>query len=345
MAVTLADIANNALGLYGGAADQSGGDGYISAAEITADTTVTAKRINDLYAVARKEMISRFAEMLCPFRETVKFADLGDDLKADDITIKSITVGVDPFPITVVTAKAHNLTTGNTRFLSDIRGDLATDAADVTSLNGQNVTITEGADTATFTIDALVGTAAWDHVENTGQISKAPETGAWQYAFTLPSDYFCMVRHTDESFTQKNNTRKRYQYQTVADRVGTGLVLLTNNLTNLGGDSAYIEYCIDQTTFDLFSAMFEETLTFLLAIKLCTNVGGRDLETRAALMAEYEAVMIPKAQAYNQSQFDNSVRYPNDFSGGRSAGGRGLRSRRDLGTYTDASGNRREIFP
>ena len=344
MATTLEDIANNALGLYGGAADQSGGDGYISAAEITADTTATAKRINDFYAVARKEMISRFAEMGCPFRETLKFADLGDDLKADDVTIESITVGTTPFPITVVTTKAHNLTTGNTRFLSDIQGDLATDAADVTSLNGQNVTITV-VDTTSFTIDTLVGTADWDHVENTGIISKAPETGAWQYAFQLPSDYFCMFRHTDESFTEKNNTRKRYQYQTVADRVGTGLVLLTNNLTNLGGDSAYIEYCIDLTAFALFSAMFDEVVTFLLAIKLCTTVGGRDLETRAALMAEYEAVMIPKAQAYNQSQFDNSVRYPPDYSGGRSTGGRGLRSRRDLGTYTDASGNRREIFP
>lgn len=344
MTVALVDIANNALGLYGGAADQSGGDGYVPAAEITANTTVTAKRINDFYAVARKEMISLFAEMGCPFRETVKFADLGDDLKADDVTIESITVGANPFPITVVTTKAHNLTTGNTRFLSDIRGDLATDATDVTSLNGQNVTITV-VDTTSFTINTLVGTADWDHVENTGQISKAPETGAWQYAFKLPSDYFCMFRHTDESFTEKNNTRKRYQYQTVADRAGTGLVLLTNNLTNLGGDSAYIEYCIDQTTFELFSAMFEETLTFLLAIKLCTNVGGRDLETRGGLMAEYEAVIIPKAQAYNQSQFDNSVRYPPDYSGGRSTGGRGLRSRRDLGTFTNASGDRQEIFP
>ncbi|KKN31149.1 hypothetical protein LCGC14_0826940 [marine sediment metagenome] len=344
MTTALVDIANNALGLYGGAADQSGGDGYIGVAEITADTTVTAKRINDFYAVARKEMISQFAEMGCPFRETVKFADLGDDLKADDITIESITVAAGTFKITVVTAKAHNLTTGNTRFLSDIRGDLATDAQDVSSLNGQNVTVTV-VDTTSFTIDTLLGTAAWDHVENSGQISKAPEAGAWQYAFTLPSDYFCMFRHTDESFTEKNNTRKRYQYQTVADRVGTGLVLLTNNLTNLGGDSAYIEYCIDQTTFALFSAMFEEVVTFLLAIKLCTNVGGRDLETRAGLMAEYEAVIIPKAQAYNQSQFDNSVRYPNDFSGGRSTGGRGLRSRRDLGTFTNASGNRQEIFP
>ncbi len=344
MTVTLEDIANNALGLYGGAADQSGGDGYVPAAEITANATVTAKRINDFYAVARKEMISAFAEMGCPFRETVKFADLGDDLKADDITIESITVGTTPFPITVVTVKAHNLTTGNTRFLSDIRGDLATDAADVTSLNGKNVTIAV-VDSTSFTIDTLVGTADWDHVENTGQISKAPETGAWQYAFTLPSDYFCMFRHTDESFTEKNNTRKRYQHQTVADRVGTGLVLLTNNLTNLGGDSAYIEYCIDQTTFELFSAIYEKTLTFLLAIKLCTNVGGRDLETRAALKAEYKAIIVPEAQAYNQSQFDNSVRYPPDYSGGRSAGGRGLRSQRDLGTFTNASGNRQEIFP
>ena len=344
MTVALVDIANNALGLYGGAADDSGGDGYVPAAVITAGTTTTAKRINDFYAVARKEMISQFAEMGCPFRETVKFADLGDDLKADDITIESITVAAGTFKITVTTVKAHNLTTGDTRFLSDIRGDLATDAADVTSLNGQNVTITV-VNTTSFTIDTLVGTAAWDHVANTGQISKAPETGAWQYAFTLPSDYFCMFRHTDESFTEKNNTRKRYQYQTVADRVGTGLVLLTNSLTNLGGDSAYIEYCIDQTAFALFSAMYEKTLTFLLAIKLCTNVGGRDLETRAALMAEYKAVITPDAQAYNQSQFDNSVRYPNDFSGGRSTGGRGLTSRRDLGTYTDASGNRRQVYP
>lgn len=319
MTVALVDIANNALGLYGGAGDQSGGDGYISAAEITANTTATAKRINDFYLVARQEMISEFAGNLLPFRETLKFADLGDDLKADDVSIESITVAAGTFKITVVTAEAHNLTTGNTRFLSDIQGDLATDAADVTSLNGQNVTVAV-VDTTSFTIDTLIGTADWDHIEDTGLISKAPEMGAWQYAFVLPPDYFCMFRHTDEVFTGKDNTRKRYQYQTVADRVGTGLVLLTNNLTNQGGDSAYIEYCIDLTAFALFSAMFEKVLTFLLAIKLCTNVGGRDLETRAALKLEYKAAVIPKAEAYNQSQFNNFAKPATDFRGGRSTG-------------------------
>lgn len=344
MTISLVDIANSALALFGGAADSSGGQGFISASEISAGTTATAKRINNQYGISRQELITRFAEMKCPFRETRKFADLNDDLKADDISIESITVGVDPFPITVVTTKVHNLTNGNTRFLSDIRGDLATDAADVVSLNGKTVTITI-VDTTSFTIDTEVGAAAWDHIANTGRISKAPEMGGWQYAFAIPSDYFCMVRQTNETPSQRYGTRREYQHDVILDRVGKGRVLLTNDLTNLGGDSAYIEYCIDQTTFAVFSPAYIECLIHMLAIKLCPNIGSRDLETRGALIAEFDNVIIPRTKAYNQSQFNNTAKVVPDFSGGRSSGGVGVGSIRNLGTYKDAQGNRREIFP
>ena len=316
--MALVDIANLAGVKLGGFGDQVGGSGLITAALLTADADPVSAAINTAYPVVRKEVISDAAAKKGPFPETAKFASLGPDLKADDVSIESITVGADPFPITVVTTKAHNLTNGDTRFLADIEGDLATDAADVSSLNGQTVTVAV-VNTTSFTINTLVGTAAWDHTANTGIISKAPEIGAWAFAFALPDDYFVMVRQTDEDFDpNQGGVREEYQCRTILNRDGDGFLLLSNEKTDADAKSAYIEYCIDQTTFTLFSPAMEECLATKLAAEIASSV-GRNPEFRAAMLAEYEQLVIGQAVRNNQSQSNKFSRKKTDYRGGRTS--------------------------
>jgi hypothetical protein len=329
--MALVDIANNAGGKIGGFGDQVTGEALITAALLTADDDKVSQWINIKYPVVRKKVIADFAAMGCPFRETLKFADLGDDIKADDVDISTVVSsgGV----VTVTTDSAHGRSTGDTVFLADIEGTL------VDSLNGTTPTITV-VDTTSFTLDSVTGTASWDHTEDTGIVSYCPEMGSWNYAFNLPSDYFAMVRHCDESYTSdadytvRKGVRKEYQYQTILNKDGDGLLLLTNDLTNSDTDSAYIEYCIDQTDFDLFSPALEECIAMLLAVELCPIL-GRNLEVRQRLLVEYEQITVPEAKRNIQSQQDNSARtvHP-DYSGGRSSVLRGTGNDRNNYGYT-----------
>ena len=110
----------------------------------------------------------------------------------------------------------------------------------------------------------------------------------------------------------------KFQHDIILNRDGDDFILLTNNLTNAKGDSAYIEYVIDQTTFALFSPEFEECIAVLLAAELCPML-GRSLEVRREFLAEYENITIPKCKRDIQSQADKtSVMLP-DYSGGRSS--------------------------
>lgn len=308
MATELADIANDAGIKLGGFGDQSDGSSLITQAELTANTTALAKQINLKYPVVRKRVIKQFAALGSPFIETQKFADLGDDLKQDDIAISTISGTA---TVTVVTAEEHNRSTGNTVFLADIQGD-----GGVTDLNGTTKTVTV-VDTTSFTLDNVTGLAAWDHTEDSGIVSKVPETGAWRLAFNLPSDFFVMVRQTDEVGSFKDGTRRKYQHRPILNRGGDGFLLLTNSLTNLNRDSAYIEYAIDQETFVLFSPEYEECIAMLLASELAPVV-GKSTQFRQALLAEYKEVTIPECQVSIQSQSDNFSHDLPDYKGGRS---------------------------
>jgi hypothetical protein len=346
MATELADIANNAGIKISGFGDQLDGSGQVTAAQLTANDDKVSQAINTKYPVVRQRVIKDFAAMKNPFRETSKFASLGLDLKQYDLAIESIVSsgGV----VTVTTQEAHGRSTGNTVYLAEIEQDGDEDFDDIegtliTSLNGTTKTITVTTTTA-FTLDSTTGVdSTWAHQENTGIVSYVPEIGPWQYAFKLPSDYFCIVRQTDESPSTQKGVKTTYQNKPILNKDGNGFILLTNSLTNLGGDTAYIEYCIDQTTFSLFSPEFEECIAMLLAAELCPIV-GRNLETRQAILAEYEQKTIPDAQRAIQSQGDNTSRFIPDFSGGRSGMGAVPVQRRSLGTYLDAQGNRRSIF-
>jgi hypothetical protein len=343
--MALVDIANNALGKIGGAGDEVSGEGIVTAAQLSANTIKTCQWINTKYPTVRKKAIKDFAAMGCPFPETQKFADLGTDLKQYDIAIESVVSS--GAVVTITTQEAHGRSTGDTVYLTGIAQDDAEDFDDIeqaliTSLNGTTKTITV-VDSTSFSLDSTTGVdLTWVHEANTGIVSYVPEMGAWEYAFILPSDLFCMVRQCNESYTTKHGVRRTYQYRRILNKDGDGWLLLTNSLSNLGGNGAYIEYCIDQTDFTLFSPAFEEVIAMLLAYEICPIV-GRNLEVRQRLMVEYRQVTVPDAKRENQSQFNNRAKVVTDFSGGRTSGGVVPRRASDLGTYVDKDGNRQEI--
>ena len=343
MATNLADVANNAGVKIGGYGDQIDGDGQVTQAQLTANDDRISKAINVKYPIVRKDIYADFAAKKCPFKETQQYAELGPDLKQDDLSIATITVAAGTFQITVVTQAVHNLTTGDTRYLFDILGELDTSVADVDSLNTQTVTVTV-VDTLTFTIDTLVGTAAWDHTENTGVISKVPNIGPYLFAFELPSDFHALVRQTLEGWSTKDGTRREYQCDIVLNRDGDKFILVTNDLTNKDGDSAYIEYVFDQTTFSMFSPELEECLAMKLGAELAPMV-GRNYEFRVAMLVEYDKKTIPEALRKIHGKENNYSRFVPDYSGGRTVGEVIPIGKQGLGTYADSQGNRRQIRP
>ena len=347
MATELADIANDAASRVGGFGDAPSGNDLITQAQITADTIPEAKKVNIFWPKVRKKVIKQFAASKTPFRETQKFATLGPELKQHDISIESITVS--STVVTITTQKAHGRPIGDnsdTVFLAEIAQDSDEDVDDIeqsliTSLNGTTETIIVTTTTA-FTIATAGVDLTWVHQANTGIVSYVPEMNAYQYAFNLPSDYFCPVRQIDEIPSTYLNVPREYRYKVVLNKDGDGFIWLTNSLTNMNADSAYIEYCIDQETFALFSPEYEECLSQLLGAELAPLI-GRDLETRQAMLVEYRKLTVPAAKAAIQSQLNSSAKFIPDFSGGRS--GRGVIPRRgsDLGTYRAADGSRRSI--
>ena len=312
--MALVDIANNAGGKIGGFGDQIDGSGLVTAGSLAANTDTVDQWINTKYPVVRKKVITDFAAMKAPFRETLKFASLGPDLKANDLAISAITSTLTA--VNVETDEAHGRITGDTVFLAGIEGVDAVGTL-ISTLNGSSPTI-EVIDSTNFTLDDVAGVdLTWDHTSGTGIVSYVPEIGAWEYAFSLPTDFFTMVRQTDESLATHGGVKTEYQYRTILNRDGDGFLLLTNNLTDEDGESAYIEYCIDQETFTLFSPGMEEAITMLLAAELCPNL-GRDLETRQTLLAEYKQLTQIESKRNNQSQLDNQSHTPTNYRGGRS---------------------------
>ena len=316
--MALVDIANNAGGKIGGFGDQADGSGQVTAKQLTANKTREARWINDKYPVVRKKIITDFAAMKAPFRESAKFADLGGDLKQHDVAVSSIASS--GAVVTVTTDEVHRRSTGETVFLADIlqkEGTYDIEGTLITSLNGTTPTITV-IDTTSFTLDDVTGVdLTWLHEPDTGIVSYAPSMGAYTYAFKLPSDFFTLVRQTDTTYTESEGLRQEYKCRTILDRDGEGLILLTNDLTDKDGNSAYIEYCIDQQTFTLFSPGLEECIAVLLAAELCPNL-GRDPETRQKLIAEYKALTVVEAKRNNQSQCNITAKIPTNYRGGRS---------------------------
>jgi len=231
--MTETDLANIALGKLGGAGDQLQGNAFISSIDDSDNVSTFCKFT--LPRIRRRTIID-LATRDCPFRETVRFADLGAEIDSGD----------------------------------------------------------------------------------------TPEIGQWQYAFNLPGNCLAVIRQFDENSiaTRKHPTAYQtrsnvnYQWEMVANAEGNGQILLTNTLSNYGGDSAFIAYAADITAVGAFSEQMIECIATLLAAELCPVV-GRDLETRTAMMQEYYLKSIPDAQRVNQSGFNSTARTIQDLSGGR----------------------------
>ena len=292
-------------------------------------------------------MIKDFAAMKTPFRETAKFFSSAPDLKQYDIGIESIDVS--STVVTITTDEAHGRAIGansDTVYLDDIQQDSDEDVDDIegtliTSLNGTTETIIVTTTTA-FTIATAGVDASWVHEANTGIVSYVPDIRPWQYAFKLPSDYLAMVRQTDEFPTTRGGVKTEYQCRTITNKDGDGLLLLSNTLSNQKANGAYIEYVVDLTTFALFSIELEECIATLLAAELCPIV-GRDLETRQAVLAEYEELTKPEAKRNVQSQYDNASHSVARYDGRSFVSGVPTGRTSDLGTYVSADGTRRSI--
>ncbi len=320
MAKVLTDLANLAGTKLGGFGDQVGGSGLITTALLTANADPISAAINTAWPFVRREVISDAAAKKGSFPEARKFASLGPDLKQYDLVIESITVSATV--VTITTKEDHLRSNGDTVFLAEIEQDSDEDVdvtrALITSLNGTTETIANVTD-KTFTIATVGVDATWSHETNTGIVSYAPETGAWSFAFDLPSDYFVMVRQTDEVFDpNQGGVREEYQCTPILNRDGDGFILLSNEKTDEDGESAYVEYCIDQTDFDLYSPGFEESAATKLAAEIASSV-GRNPEFRAAMLAEYEQLVIGQAVRNNQSQSNKFSRKKTDYRGGRTS--------------------------
>ena len=128
---TATGLANFSLGLFGGAGDQISASGQL--ADLTGTDRITV-HVNTYLPFARQKAILDLARLGLPFRETFKFADLGDDLKQDDVSLDAIVGG--GAAVTITTQSAHGFSIGDTIFLTGIEG------SDYTSLNDSSYTIT-----------------------------------------------------------------------------------------------------------------------------------------------------------------------------------------------------------
>ena len=184
------------------------------------------------------------------------------------------------------------------------------------------------------------------------ELDSTPEIGEYQYAFNLPGDCLVVVMQLNENYiaarrasrgSQSNTQIIEYNWEIVANSDGTGKILLTDALSNVDGDSAFIEYVIDTTATGGFSEEMIDCIATLLASEVGPMVGYTDRETSDEMLAKYLTIAIPNAQRANQFGFNSRVRRIPDFSGGRSGGIETPRLPTDLGTYLGADGLRHDI--
>lgn len=318
MAFSSLEICNLAGGLLGGFGDQASATGEISS---LTDGDLVSVACNREYPRARKQVIIDLALDRSPIRETIKNAELDDELIARDVVISNIVSA--STVVTVTTKTVHSKSTGDTVVLKGIDADSGVGAADVGILNGVTRTITVTTTTA-FTLDSTTGNDSFDYTEDSGVMSEVPEVGPWAYAFDQPSDVLAIVRVMDEVFIGDEDTRRQYRFSTQLNKDTDGTIILTNDLTNSDADGIYLEYAIDQTTGEtasgsgdtLFGLPIVTAIATLLASYIAPVV-GRDSQTRIQLLAEYKNVSIGEAASFNNKQVNRRAKRRKDLRGGR----------------------------
>lgn len=243
------------------------------------------------------DKIRQLVSLRAWWQSLTKYGDLGDDLKDTQIDISTIAVGADPFPVTVTTDAVHGKSTGDTIYLLDVEG-----TGGVESLNGTAYVITV-VNTTSYTLNdadgtAIAGTAAWSHTADTGVQSDVPESGDWEYAFALPSDYLGKARQIDESYHSSTKPRRTWAYdiEIVQD------FLFTNVNSNSDDDSAYIQYIADVEDPDLFDPLLYEAFAVRFAAELSSSLVADKGRRRLELMREYENLALPVAEGVNADQ-------------------------------------------
>ena len=254
------DVANIGLGKLGGSSEGANGNAFLTNLNGTDKVSQWCKFS---FPRIRRRVISDLATAKCPFRNTIRFEDLGAELAADSL----------------------------------------------------------------------------------------PEIGQYDYAFNIPGDYLGLVMQFNENYMQQRQASKGsqstlspiiYQCEVVANKAGTGKILLTNTLSNYAGTSAFIEYVIDTPSVGGWSEEMIDCVATLLASEVAA-VLGKDIDTSDRMFEKYLRVTLPAAQAANQMGFNATSRSIKDFSGGRSGGIVGASLARDLGTYKDSTGLWRSI--
>jgi len=124
------------------------------------------------------------------------------------------------------------------------------------------------------------------------------EKADWDYAFNLPSDYLGRCEQINESYHASTKPRYliRYDHEIMSGK------LLTNDLTNEAGTSAYIRYIWDLTDTAKLSPLLFKAIATNLAATIATPLTGDGGKRRLQLLEEYEQLILPLAQGANASQ-------------------------------------------
>lgn len=176
-AIQIVNLAGAKLGSFG---EQVSASGQISS---LADTDAISVQCNAHYSKAIQQVIIDMAILEAPIRQTVKNAELDNELTVNDVVISDITVGAAPtYTVTVTTDEVHGLTTGDTIVLKGIDGD-----DNISSLNGKT-RIAKVTSTLIFTLNEY---AAW--LTTTPYVIGDLVTNGGSY-------YRCLIAHTAGTF-------------------------------------------------------------------------------------------------------------------------------------------------
>ena len=119
-----------------------------------------------------------------------------------------------------------------------------------------------------------------------------PEMADWDYAFNLPSDCLGFIAQVDQ-----DAHNEKYEYELKDGK------LLTNELTNSDGDSAYIHYINEEKTVTVFKVWFRYVVALCVAIDLSVSLAGKDrLNLKESLQAELYEFVLPICKSLNQSE-------------------------------------------
>lgn len=125
------------------------------------------------------------------------------------------------------------------------------------------------------------------------------EAADWEYQFALPDpegvDYpfVRLIHQTDET-----DHTKTYDCEVLPNADDDAFILATNNYTNADGDSAFIKYIWDNDDPNMYSPLFIEAFTTLLASKVAPFV--KTAKEAVRLKQIYEQMDLSNASGYEQ---------------------------------------------